>query len=173
MFLLARGILFLCLFPSHTFLICKVITDEMMSMTNRNNLSASFGFLILRVVVGVTFFMHGWQKLNEWTIAGTTASFIKMGIPAPEFMAPAITWLELIGGILLILGVATRLLGLLFAANMVGTIALVHGSAGFYAANGGYEFALLLGGAALALIFTGAGIFAIDSIFTRRKAARA
>lgn len=145
----------------------------MMSMTNRNNLSASFGFLILRVVVGVTFFMHGWQKLNEWTIAGTTASFIKMGIPAPEFMAPAITWLELIGGILLILGVATRLLGLLFAANMVGAIALVHGSAGFYAANGGYEFALLLGGAALALIFTGAGIFAIDSIFTRRKAARA
>lgn len=54
-----------------------------------------------------------------------------MGVPAPELMAPAIMWLELIGGVLLIIGVATRIVGILFALNMLGAIALVHGSAGF------------------------------------------
>lgn len=96
-----------------------------------------------------------------------------MGVPAAEIMAPTVTWLELIGGVLLILGAGTRLGGLLLAVNMVGAIVLVHGSAGFYASNGGYEFVLLLGATALALVFTGAGSFALDVLATRRKAVRA
>lgn len=142
-------------------------------MTQPNNSSISLGLLIWRVVLGVTFFMHGWQKLNEWTLAGTTESFTQMGVPAPELMAPAIMWLELIGGVLLIIGATTRIVGILFALDMLGAIALVHGSAGFFAANGGFEFVLLLGACALALALTGPGAYAVDALFGRRKAVRA
>ena len=43
---------------------------------------------ILRVIAGFLFAAHGWQKFNEWTIAGTQASFAKMGIPAAEWQPP-------------------------------------------------------------------------------------
>lgn len=142
-------------------------------MAQRNNSSVSLGLLILRVVLGVTFFLHGWQKLNEWTVAGTTESFTQMGVPAPELMAPIITWLEFIGGVSLIIGAATRIVGILLALDMVGAVALVHGSAGFFAANGGFEFVLLLGASALALALTGPGAYAVDALFDRRKAVRA
>lgn len=138
-------------------------------MNYRNNSSLSFGLLILRVVLGATFLMHGLQKLNEWTIAGTTESFNQMGVPAAEFMAPFQTWLELIGGVLLILGLGTRVVSALFAITMMGALIMVHAPAGFYAAKGGYELVLLLAAAALALVFTGPGAFAIDSLFSRRK----
>ncbi|MGO4491939.1 DoxX family protein, partial [Arthrobacter sp. 2YAF22_2] len=63
---------------------------------------------ILRIVTGFLFAAHGWQKFNEWTIAGTQASFAQMGVPAANFTAPVIATLELVGGVALILGVLTR-----------------------------------------------------------------
>jgi len=53
---------------------------------------------VLRVILGFLFAAHGWQKFNEWTIAGTQASFAKMGVPASDIMAPAVAVLELAGG---------------------------------------------------------------------------
>ena len=55
----------------------------------------------LRIVLGFLFAAHGWQKFNEWTIAGTQASFAKMGVPAAEIAAPAVAVLEFAGGIAL------------------------------------------------------------------------
>ena len=117
---------------------------------------------ILRVIAGFLFAAHGWQKFNEWTIAGTQASFAKMGVPAAELAAPAVATLELVGGIALILGVLTRIFAVLLAVDMLGALFLVHASAGVFAATGGYELVLLLAAGALAIALTGAGKVAVD-----------
>lgn len=116
----------------------------------------------LRIILGFLFAAHGWQKFTEWTIAGTQASFAKMGIPAAEVAAPAIAVLELAGGIALILGILTRVVAALLALDMLGALFLVHASAGVFAANGGYELVLVLGAAAFALALTGAGRVSLD-----------
>ena len=116
----------------------------------------------LRIILGFLFAAHGWQKFNEWTIAGTQASFAKMGVPAAEFAAPAIAVLELAGGIALILGILTRVVAALLVLDMLGALFMVHAAAGVFATNGGYELVLLLAAAAFALALTGAGRLSVD-----------
>jgi putative oxidoreductase len=124
----------------------------------------------LRVIVGFLFAAHGWQKFNEFTIAGTQASFAKMGVPAAEIAAPLVATLELVGGIGLILGVLTRVFGVLLAVDMLGALFLVHAPAGVYAAAGGYELVLILATAAFAVALTGAGRLSVDNAaFSRSR----
>jgi putative oxidoreductase len=123
---------------------------------------------ILRVITGFLFAAHGWQKFNEWTIAGTQAAFAQMGIPAAGLAAPAIATLELVGGVALIIGVLTRVFGILLALDMLGALFLVHAPAGIFAATGGFELVLLLAGAALAVALVGAGRLSADrALFAR------
>ena len=83
---------------------------------------------ILRIVTGFLFAAHGWQKFNEFTIAGTQAAFAQMGVPAANVAAPVVATLELVGGVALILGVLTRVFAALLAVNMLGALFLVHAS---------------------------------------------
>lgn len=131
----------------------------------------NIGITLLRVVLGVVFLLHGWQKFNTFTIAGTQASFAEMGVPAAEIVAPIVTVLEIAGGVALILGLFTRPFALLLAVVSLGALATVHFSAGFFASDGGYEFVLLLAAAALALALIGPGRFSVDRRF-RGKLAR-
>ncbi len=126
----------------------------------------------LRIVLGFLFAAHGWQKFNEWTIAGTQASFVKMGVPAAEIAAPAVAVLELAGGIALILGILTRVVAALLALNMLGALFLVHAPAGVFAADGGYELVLLLAAGAFALALTGAGRASVDRALFGRSNSR-
>ncbi len=64
----------------------------------------------------------------------------------------------------LILGVLTRLFGLLLTGDMLVAMLLVHRPNGFFAGNGGVELVLLLGAAALALALTGPGALAFDNL---------
>ncbi|GGI02580.1 DoxX family protein [Arthrobacter liuii] len=124
----------------------------------------------LRIILGFLFAAHGWQKFNEWTIAGTQASFAKMGVPAADVMAPAVAVLELAGGIALVLGILTRVVAALLVVDMLGALFLVHAPAGVFAANGGYELVLLLAAASFALALTGAGRLSLDgALFGRGK----
>jgi putative oxidoreductase len=125
---------------------------------------------VLRVILGFLFAAHGWQKFNEWTVAGTQAAFAQMGVPAAQISAPLVAGLELAGGIALILGVLTRVVATLLALNMLGALFLVHAPAGVFADKGGYELVLLLAAAALALALTGAGRLSVDrALFGRRN----
>lgn len=117
----------------------------------------------LRVIAGFLFAAHGWQKFNEFTIAGTQASFAKMGVPAAEIAAPLVATLELVGGIGLILGILTRVFGVLLAVEMLGALFLVHAPAGVFASAGGYELVLILATAAFAVALTGPGRLSLDN----------
>lgn len=127
------------------------------------------GLLLLRLVLGVIFIAHGLQKILVDTIPGVAAGFGGMGIPAPEVAAVVVAGVEVVGGALLIVGLGTRIVAVLLTIAMAVALVLVHLSAGFFAADGGYEYVLLLAVASLALALTGPGRLAVDALIARRR----
>lgn len=121
---------------------------------------ADLGLLLLRLATGLVFVMHGYQKFFMNTVAGTAQFFAGIGVPLPGVAAPLIAGVELIGGLLLILGLFPRIVGTLLAVNMLVAILLVHVKGGFFNPNG-VEFPLLLLAASAALALTGAGRYAL------------
>jgi putative oxidoreductase len=90
------------------------------------------------------------------------ATFLaKTGIEPAGLWAVALTAAELAGGVALIFGVLTRLAALTLSVTMVVAIASVLGPNGFFLP--GYEFALTLLGASIALALTGPGPYAVDA----------
>jgi len=122
---------------------------------------------VLRVVVGITFILHGGQKLFVFGFAGVSGAFAQMGIPAPGLLGPFVAFVEFFGGIAILLGLLTRLAALGVAATMAVAILTVHLKNGFFAPTG-VEFPLSLLGSAIALIVAGAGAFSLDAVIGKR-----
>jgi putative oxidoreductase len=127
-----------------------------------NTTSIDLGLLVLRVVTGLVFFLHGWQKLFDNGLAATEAGFEFMGAPVSAVTSVLVTFLELIGGAALIVGAFTRIAALLLALDMLGAIFIFHIDFGFFVENGGIELVLVLAAATIALIFTGGGRYSAD-----------
>lgn len=133
-------------------------------------MSRSAGVLILRLALGLVFFMHGAQKALGWFggsgLEGTIGFMNSLGIST--FLAYVVSFWELLGGIFIIFGFLTRLWSAGLVINMLVAIFAVHIGAGFFASAGGFEFNLTLLAIALSLIFLGSGKFSIDhSIHSR------
>ena len=133
--------------------------------------STSIGLTVLRVVLGVVFIAHGAQKFSQG-IPGVTQGFAGMGVPFAEIAAPLVAGLELIGGALLVLGVATRVVAVLLAVDMVVAGALAHLPAGFFSQDGGFEYVLVLAAGSLAVALTGPGRYSVDAVVAGRSRGR-
>lgn len=124
---------------------------------------SGYAATVLRVVLGIIFIAHGKAKLDGG-IDGTAGFFGSLNIPMPEVMAWVITILEIGGGILLIIGLATRIMALLFALEMIGTNLLVKVDMGLIAQGGaGAELDLAMLAGSLAILFLGPGKLAVDN----------
>jgi putative oxidoreductase len=122
--------------------------------------SPNAALLSLRIVVGVTFLIHGLDKLGD--LSGAERLLGSFGIPAPGLMALFVGVTETVGGLLLITGLATRLAAAALTVNMAVALATAHSELQFFAREGGIELELLLAGASLALVLAGAGRFSLD-----------
>lgn len=131
--------------------------------------SSSTALLLLRLAIGSIFIAHGAQKLFVYGFAGTSGSFAEMGVPFSDVTGPVVGLVEFVGGIAVVLGIATRVFSLALTLDMVVAIFLVHLPFGIFAADGGYELPLALIGGALALAIAGAGRISIDAIAVRRR----
>jgi putative oxidoreductase len=125
------------------------------------------GIAILRIVVGSVFLAHGYLKFFKMGMDGVVGFFGGLGIPAHALAAWGVTLLEMVGGIALILGIFTPVLGVLFAIEMAGVIFFAKRGQGFFAPKG-YEFELTLLAASVALALSGPGAFSIQKILRRR-----
>lgn len=124
---------------------------------------SEIGNVILRVVLGLTFFIHGLTKF-QGGITNIVGYFDSLGIPG--FMAYVVAVIELVGGIVIILGLGTQIVSILFAFIMVGAIFTAKLSLGFLG-NGqmaGYELDLLLLAISIYFIFANKSRFSLDQI---------
>lgn len=75
------------------------------------------GPLIMRIIVGYTFMLAGWGKLNH--LEQVTENFAGWGIPFPNILTPFVSSVEFFGGAMLILGLFTRIPAAMLAVVMV------------------------------------------------------
>lgn len=128
--------------------------------------------VVLRVPVGIILAAHGGQKLFAWFggygLEGTGQWMESIGLAPGFVMALLAGSAEFFGGIALILGLLTRPAAALSAFTMVVAIFSVHGSNGLFMSNNGYEFALALLAATVALAIQGAGSFSLDAVVSKK-----
>lgn len=127
--------------------------------------SAGAGELILRLALGLVFLAHGIPKLQN--PAELTGLLTKLGIPGASFFGWLVALLETVGAALLILGLATRVVALGLAIDMlvaIVTVVIPLSKAPFASGpkGAGWDFEFVLFAGALALVFLGGGPIAID-----------
>ena len=125
---------------------------------------AKWGMVPLRLVVGLTFLMHGGQKLFVFGLAGTADIMGKLGLPLPTLCAAVVIVAELAGGVAIVLGWFARWAGLALAIEMVVAILVARVQGGFFTPYG-YEFELTLLGACLTLAAVGSGGMSVERVF--------
>lgn len=126
------------------------------------------GLLIIRLVIGLAFIGHGAQKLFGWSgghgLKGTGGFFDSIGLKPGIYMALVAGLAEFLGGALFALGLFTPLAGIIIAGTMLMAIIKVHAPNGFWAAQNGYEFNLVLLAVAIGIAMTGSGRYGLDSL---------
>lgn len=130
--------------------------------------TSEIGAVILRITLGIIFFVHGLGKF-QGGLENTAGWFSSIGLPG--FLAYVVAVIELVGGIALIIGFATRIVSILLGLIMVGAIFTVKLSVGF-TGNGemaGYEFDLALLAMTLYLAVSGSKLFALDQVLFNKE----
>jgi putative oxidoreductase len=126
---------------------------------------ACLAYPIVRIASGLFLMPHGAQKLFGYAggdIKATAGFFAKQGLEPALPLAYLVGTAEFFGGLCIAIGFLTRPAAAA-AAILLGVAALkVHWSAGFFAAKGGYEFALLWCLMAVAIFCRGGGPFSVD-----------
>ncbi len=131
--------------------------------------------LLVRLIVGGIMTAHGWQKLNAGIPKFGTATLVPLGVPYPDVMAYVVTYTELIGGVLLIVGLLSRLAALALLIELVTTISLVKVNVGLIApaARGaGAELDLALIAGFLTILLAGPGLLALDGLLRIERSPR-
>ncbi|KXP02730.1 DoxX family protein [Tsukamurella tyrosinosolvens] len=124
---------------------------------------------VARVILGVVFFAHGWQKVVTNGLSGTAGAFEKMGVPAPTLSAWFAGLAELLGGALLIVGFAVPIVAIVLIIDMLGAIFAVHIDSGFFATGGGIELPLVLIAGLLAVAAVPQTSLGIDALLLKNK----
>jgi putative oxidoreductase len=127
----------------------------------------ALGLALVRAIVGIVFLAHGSQKLFVFGFSGVTGFFSHLGIPFPAVAAVVVTLVEFLGGVALLIGLFTRYAAALIAIDMLVAILKVHLKGGFFL-PAGYEFALTLLVASVALMIAGAGAPSVDALRGKR-----
>ena len=125
------------------------------------------GALILRVVLGITFFIHGFVKF-QGGIENQVGWFSSIGLPG--FLAYVVAIFELVGGFALFIGLGTKVISALLAILMIGATVKVKLSLGFLG-NGqmaGYELDLALLAMAAYLAINGSKLLSMNQLISQK-----
>lgn len=150
--------------------VMKVLFDLYMRFSGLVSKLQSPFLLAVRLYWGWQFAQSGWGKLHN--LDKVTDFFTSLNLPDPGLTAHFVSGLEFVGGILLILGLGSRLIGLVLTVNMFvaywtadkeALFSVFSDPGKFYVADP-YTF---LFASAMVLVF-GAGLFSLDALLLRR-----
>jgi putative oxidoreductase len=135
----------------------------------------NFGLLIARLGLGGILLLHGWIRWDAG-VQKQIDYLTQFRTPYAEVAAWGAVMFELVGGVLLIVGALTRLVGLGVLIEQILIIAYTNwykwpptllNADGTY--QGGYEYNVALGLLGLLLFVMGGGAVSIDRLFRRKK----
>lgn len=128
--------------------------------------TSPYAAFILRIALGAMFLAHGLMKLFVFTLPGTVQFFAQVGFPG--WTAYPVTALEIAGGVLLVLGVYSRIVAAGLIPVLIGA-ALVHLGNGwvFSSPNGGWEYPVFLIVIAAVVALLGGGAYALKPAAVR------
>ncbi len=125
---------------------------------------AIYCWTLIRVIIGLNLIPHGYPKLfSEGRAEATAGYFSKLGLEPALPLVYLVGVTEVVGGIMLVLGLFTRFAAAAVVIFMGFSVFVAHWDAGFFWNKGGYEYPLMWGLIALALFFRGGGDHALDN----------
>lgn len=126
---------------------------------------------LIRVALGALLLPHGLQKLFGWFggrgLQANTELFNKLGYSPGWLWGNIVVGTEVIGSLLLIIGLWTRPAALAVAIFSFNAIIFTQGRGGFFWSNGGSEYSILLFVCALFVLIRGAGNYSVDRAMGR------
>lgn len=130
--------------------------------------TAPYAALLLRLSLGSMFVAHALLKYFVFTLPGTVQFFQSLGLPG--VLAYATFAVELVGGVMLILGVGTRWVAAALVPVLIGAASVHIGNGWLFSApNGGWEYPVFLVVAAVAQALLGDGAYALGTRFAGRS----
>ena len=124
--------------------------------------------MLTRIVMGVVMVTHGWHRWQNEGITEEANILERVGIPDPALMVWLLIGFEVIGGIFLIFGLATPVIGLGLMVLNIGIILTLR-SHTFYVHNSGWEYNAVMTIVGLMLMTHGAGRIGLDNLFRTPK----
>lgn len=153
--------------------------NETFSIVKKNY--QQWGPLILRLVIGYGFIVHGWAKLSKGP-AGFEKLLTQTGVPLPHFSSWMAPLVEIFGGLAMMLGFFTSIAAVPLIFTMLVAMFTIQINYGFSSVKTigltpegplfgppGYEINLLYIAGLISIIFSGPGIFSVDSLLVKRK----
>ena len=121
---------------------------------------------LLRIYIGAMLGYHGFLRLfAPGNFAGSVAYFVQVGIPFAKMSTFLFGFSELIGGLLLLIGLSTRFVSAALIVELIAVFFKVHMKNGLLVSNNGYEFVLLIAAALLVILVNGPGHLSLDKFF--------
>ena len=135
---------------------------------NQEKLTA-LGLLILRVGLGIVFMAHGHLKIWVFGLPNAAQNFVNFGIPG--WTAYPVAYIELIGGAMLVAGLATRPIAflLIFIGFGAGWVHVENGWNYTSKPNGGWEYGMFLSVVSVAVTLLGPGSWSLSSRLSRSR----
>ncbi len=138
-------------------------------MTQVLRVLRDIALLIARIVAGVTLVAHGWHRWQETGIDAQVALLEAAGLPSAAGLVVTTIAFELIGGVLLVFGLATPLVGLGMVALNVAIILTTKADGPFFLHLGGWEYNAVQAALGLMFLVYGSGRAGLDALFIRPK----
>lgn len=140
--------------------------------------------LFLRLIIGFGFMVHGWAKLSKGSPVGFEQLLTQLGFPLPHLSAWIAALVEVFGGLAIFVGFAVGITAIPLICTMLVAMFTIHINYGFSSIKTigltpqgplfgppGYEINLLYIAGLVSLIFTGAGMYSVDSLLANRRKA--
>jgi len=128
----------------------------------------AIGYALARVWFAVLILPSGWEKVfADGAARIATGNVLKTGFYPPMFWAWVVALLELVGMVLLAVGLGTRIIALMMAIELGVIVVAIQMPNGYFWTSRGTEFALVLFLVCLAFVFGGGGRYSLDRKLVR------